>query len=109
MKTCETCDADISGRHKLTRFCSDCAIKRNSASSGRAAVRANRQAIYAVLRCAIRRGLIPPVNTRTCVDCGKPADAYDHRDYNKPLDVEPVCTGCNVRRGPGIPLRGAIA
>lgn len=41
-----------------------------------------------------------------CVDCGLSATCYDHRDYNKPLDVVPVCQGCNVRRGPGLPLPG---
>ena len=34
-----------------------------------------------------------------CVDCGANATDYDHRDYNKPLDVEPVCRSCNIRRG----------
>ena len=38
-----------------------------------------------------------------CVDCGAPARDYDHRDYNKPLDVEPVCRRCNILRGPAIP------
>lgn len=35
-----------------------------------------------------------------CRDCRKRAVHYDHRDYGKPLDVDPVCQGCNVRRGP---------
>jgi len=35
-----------------------------------------------------------------CVDCGAPATCYDHRDYSKPLDVEPVCWKCNAQRGP---------
>lgn len=34
-----------------------------------------------------------------CVDCGKPAIRYDHRDYSKPLDVRAVCGGCNWQRG----------
>jgi len=37
-----------------------------------------------------------------CADCGKPAAEYDHRDYKKPLDVEPVCRHCNQARGPGL-------
>lgn len=36
-----------------------------------------------------------------CVDCGEPAAVYDHRDYYKPMEVEPVCHRCNSRRGPG--------
>ena len=35
-----------------------------------------------------------------CVDCAEPATRYDHRDYDKPLDVEPVCRSCNQKRGP---------
>jgi hypothetical protein len=35
-----------------------------------------------------------------CVDCGKPATHYDHREYAKPLEVDPVCRSCNIRRGP---------
>lgn len=37
-----------------------------------------------------------------CVDCGEPANEYDHRDYMKPLAVEPVCRACNQARGPGL-------
>lgn len=40
-----------------------------------------------------------------CVDCGRPAKVYDHRDYSRPLDVEPVCKGCNKKRGPGLNKR----
>lgn len=38
-----------------------------------------------------------------CVDCKRaPAKVYDHRDYSKPLEVEPVCHWCNSRRGPAL-------
>ncbi|MGF7131945.1 hypothetical protein P3T40_003428 [Paraburkholderia sp. EB58] len=52
---------------------------------------------------AVERGDLPPVTTCCCVDCGDPAQAYDHRDYARPLDVEPVCDSCNVRRGKALP------
>lgn len=48
---------------------------------------------------AIRNGVLEPANKKTCVDCGKPASVHDHRDYLKPLDVDPVCKSCNSRRG----------
>lgn len=51
---------------------------------------------------AKRFGLIPRPETLKCADCGDKARYYDHRDYTKPMDVEPVCAGCNTRRGPGI-------
>lgn len=53
---------------------------------------------------AIRDGYLPRPSSLTCLDCGAPAQAYDHRDYNKPLDVEPVCHACNVKRGPALPF-----
>jgi hypothetical protein len=37
------------------------------------------------------------------MDCGDPAETYDHRDYTQPLLVDPVCLACNKRRGPGFP------
>lgn len=39
----------------------------------------------------MRRGELKPATAFACVDCGKPAQCYGHRDYSKPLDVEPVC------------------
>ena len=49
---------------------------------------------------AIRRGLLQKPNLLDCADFGKPARQYDHRDYNRPLDVQPVCISCNALRGP---------
>lgn len=37
-----------------------------------------------------------------CVDCGKRAKHYDRRDYNKPLEVQPVCQPCNCKRGKAV-------
>jgi hypothetical protein len=55
-------------------------------------------------------GLIPPLAADAkCVDCGAGAQCYDHRDYHKPLQVEPVCRPCNVRRGVGAPFNSFLA
>jgi hypothetical protein len=54
---------------------------------------------------AVKRGDLQHVSTLYCVDCGKFAQCYDHRDYEKPLDVEPVCFSCNSRRGPASTYR----
>lgn len=52
---------------------------------------------------AIRKGKLRRLDgTVPCVDCGKPATEYDHRDYAKPLEVEAVCSSCNSKRGPAI-------
>lgn len=64
---------------------------------------------YRHIRCAtakvhgaIKRGKLPSPKTLTCADCGGHATEYDHRDYSKPLVVEPVCHSCNQKRGPGL-------
>jgi len=51
---------------------------------------------------AIRKGQLPHPTTLKCTDCGEQAKCYDHRDYDKPLEVDAVCRGCNARRGPAI-------
>ena len=50
----------------------------------------------------IKYGRTPALDgTIKCVDCGEIATCYDHRNYYKPLDVEPVCYSCNQQRGTG--------
>lgn len=52
---------------------------------------------------AIREGNLSRLDgSIACVDCGKPAQVYDHRSYLRPLDVDPVCRSCNAKRGPAI-------
>lgn len=58
---------------------------------------------------AVDSGAMPPPTDFSCADCGVAATQYDHRDYSKPFDVEPVCGGCNKRRGPALPWPGHIA
>ena len=51
---------------------------------------------------AIYNGDLPKLDgTIKCADCDAPAAEYDHRDYKKPMEVEPVCRACNQARGPG--------
>lgn len=55
------------------------------------------------VRRAVKRGDLQSPTILTCADCGGGASEYDHRDYGRPLFVEPVCHACNVQRGPAIP------
>ena len=48
---------------------------------------------------SIAIGEMPKATSLICVDCGKQAEQYDHRDYGKPLEVAPVCRSCNCLRG----------
>lgn len=61
-----------------------------------------------IVQSAIRAGNMPRASECSCMDCGKQATDYDHRDYNFPLRVQPVCRGCNLRRGPAIPVVGGM-
>jgi hypothetical protein len=55
---------------------------------------------------AVKNGDLPRPDKCKCVDCGKRAFCYDHRDYTKPLDVSPVCKSCDAKRGAGFPYDG---
>ena len=62
----------------------------------------------AAVSAAIKAGQLPHPRGLRCADCSGPAVEYEHRDYNKPLQVDPICRGCNLRRGPAIPAHGAV-
>lgn len=91
-RVCVACEA-VYARHAQSprqSFCWECFEQH---------AREGRLAITSVLR-AVQRGEFPPAKQCECADCGRPARDYDHRDYTRPLDVTPVCRGCNQRRGP---------
>jgi len=50
----------------------------------------------------VKHERLPRPNTLGCSDCSNTARIYDHRDYLAPLDIEPVCDGCNSHRGMAI-------
>ena len=89
---------DVSKRRGKALFCLSCARKAAGRNGAKEAHRAVRKEITA------KR--LKPASELVCVDCGDQALDYDHRDYNKPLDVQPVCRRCNKLRGPAIPLLG---
>lgn len=62
------------------------------------------QRAHAAVQSAIKRGLLPGLKSGeyACTDCDDVAHEYDHRDYARPLDVEPVCRSCNKQRGTAI-------
>jgi hypothetical protein len=58
---------------------------------------------HRAVHMAVKKGQIPPATVYKCVDCGRDACQYEHRSYDKPLDVAPVCRSCNRRRGKALP------
>ena len=90
---CVGCGAPLLDQSGSRLFCSNC-------SHERYAQRAKAMApVYRQVYRAIRRGDLPPPSECQCVDCHGPASVYEHRDYAKPLDVQPVCRRCNSHRG----------
>ena len=88
---CAACGVGLRGiRSGCASYCYGCMSARKPIMN--AAMRA--------VKKAIERGLLPPIDGRYCVDCGAFAHVYDHRDYSKPLSVDPVCRSCNRTRGP---------
>jgi hypothetical protein len=102
---CKACDADITRRPAITIFCLSCCYKRQKVFQRlHAQERKLRAKASAQVNAAIKAGYMPRLNgIIKCVDCGKPAAHYDHRDYSRPLVVEPVCASCNIHRGPAEP------
>lgn len=47
---------------------------------------------------AVKAGQLKHPSQFICT-CGNDAAVYDHRDYSRPLEVEPVCDPCNSKRG----------
>ena len=60
------------------------------------------RAWQAVQRAIGRGELARLPDGRPCVDCGRLAEVWDHREYARPLAVEAVCVSCNKRRGPAV-------
>ena len=52
---------------------------------------------------AVKKGFLKPAQDFRCMDCGSAAVCYEHRNYYKPLDVDPVCKKCDINRGMGYP------
>lgn len=83
--------------------CDECRIARYRLLSN------NRKSAYTAVARAIRHGLLTHPSNFACVDCNNPAECYDHRDYDQPLAVDPVCKRCNKLRGPAIQNESVVA
>jgi len=94
MKICLRCGEEHSFGIS-SRLCGGCSY---ASINDSLRVKARYFAMYAV-----KLGLFPPATYFECSDCGDRANCYDHRNYYKPLAVDPVCKGCNSRRGVGFP------
>jgi len=62
------------------------------------------QARWAVKNAIIKGEILSLSKNTILCSCGKRAEVYDHRDYNKPLDVIAVCRSCNYLLGKAVYL-----
>lgn len=100
MKECAACGDAVSNLYKGTCLrCYDLSYATKYRAKYPNAIRAHNK-----VWTAIWQGKLPHLGRVyvACVDCGGEATQYDHRDYLKPLEVDPVCRSCNKRRGPGL-------
>jgi hypothetical protein len=89
-KRCHYCRVELRWYQREVLICDGCEALRRPIQ---------KRAVDAVRR-AVKAGRLPAPSAYQCMDCARPAAVYDHRDYGKPLCVEPVCRSCNGKRGP---------
>lgn len=94
--TCSVCAAVVLTPGGTAPFyCAACRVAR-----GLRSLTSPQYLAHKAVAKARRAGLLADPRSLACADCCVPASEYDHRDYSKPLAVEPVCRRCNRRRGP---------
>jgi len=102
IKCCYACHRP-NARFKTSRYCLVCLSERQRIGNiGANRIAGGRVATNIISR-QVRKGYRQKASKYKCADCGKSAHVWEHRDYNKPLAVEPVCFSCNRKRGSAIP------
>lgn len=92
--------------------CIACGLPQTRSQRGRCedcenAILPLRAVAHRKVHSAIYHGLLSHPKFLRCKDCGRQAQCYDHRDYDFPLAVDPVCWSCNSKRGPAKQLSAA--
>lgn len=91
-QSCKECAVSFETRSRYPRVrCPDCYGLAHYAG----------QWARAEVQRAIALGRLMPADSFRCTDCPEWAAEYEHRNYSQPFAVDPVCTSCNCRRGPG--------
>ena len=89
MADCPGCGRTTERRMRNSPYCHPCVTIFHEES-----LRCSR-----LITAAVKVGAMKRAKEFGCVDCGSPARCYDHRDYTRPFDVQPVCDRCNNKRG----------
>ena len=96
---CFRCGYEWIPRNEKIRTCAKCRSPywdkaRNSKEHSKMRIWA-----LGIIQNAKYKGYIGKPKNQKCVDCGKKATDWEHRNYSRPLIVEPICRSCNLRRG----------
>jgi hypothetical protein len=106
---CALCHAVELTRGGSDKFrCTACREAGHFLPSAQRALCFGRAVAMSRVHAAIRDGRLPSPRSLRCADCAGPAREYEHRDYNEPLRVDPICRRCNLLRGPAKPLAGTV-
>lgn len=107
-RRCNMCNKPVMGRDKVrAHYCFDCLQLRCTpefrAKDPRRKARKYFTLAHQFVAAAVRFGDLLDLKKVEvpCADCKSRAVEYDHRDYMKPLQVDPVCKSCNAARGEG--------
>jgi hypothetical protein len=92
VRPCHKCAVDLGPGFEKPFYCWPC----------RREIGAIRIRVTGLVHRAIHHGDLPHPKNLKCADCGEKAQCYDHRSYEAPLEVVPVCRSCNHKRGPAI-------
>ena len=89
-KTCFYCGQSIAAHlNPRTRMCDPCKAARLPYT----------EMARALVEFHVDTNRIPRPDSMPCHDCGFMAEFYEHRNYNKPLHIAPICRSCNAVRG----------
>ena len=104
-RKCRGCNGAVIGRNSYRAYyCISCLVSKERFSNRKEPRNVSRymELAHSYVASAIIMGDLPKLDgTILCVDCSNKATQYEHRDYKKPLEVEPVCRRCNFIRGEG--------
>lgn len=92
--TCKYCIAISFSRYIKTNKGKEYAKRKNLRQRG-----TTQKTAYRIICGLIKYHGMPKASEMPCLDCGKDAEVYDHRDYLKPYEFESVCYKCNYKRG----------
>lgn len=99
MAKCFRCGHEWIPRVELIKTCAKCRSPYWDKAKDQHSFNKMRRIAALLVQNAKYRQFMRKATDEKCVDCGKKAVHWEHRNYARPLLVEPVCRSCNIKRG----------